>query len=115
MTFDYSRSKATATRLIQNFGALAQFIYDAGTNDITFTAYCVFLPLKQNERTNTTVETQEMNVFVDVTDIREIPEVGSYINRNGDNKATRDLWRISQVEEIRPGDTQLLLKLRVEK
>lgn len=109
---DYSIDQADAVELIEEFGTTLTLTNPSGD---TTKAIGVFLPLSKTDIPNSNTQVQVMNLFIEPTRkvLKRSPEVGDFISR--DKGSDKVVWVAMEVEEIRPGDTVLLYKVRVSK
>lgn len=109
---NYAVNQETAIRLVEQFGE--SLTLTNPTDDVT-KAIGLFLPLTKTDLPNSNTQLQVMNLFIEPSRkvLKRTPEVGDHISRDKGNDKV--VWVAMEVEEIRPGDTVLLYKLRVSK
>jgi len=103
--FDYTRSKALADKLINQFGQELTFTSETGTSydpatgtttstESTYTADVVWLDYNKDEIDGTYVQSGDARLLVAGT-----PKINDRVTRGGVE------WRIVDTEELNPGGT----------
>ena len=111
-TFDYTKMRTVASRLLDKFGADQTLYNHAGTP--TYTVKAVFLPLEtSNTKEDDQIERDIQStvakrcVFYSATSISPVP--GWYITHAGEK------YTIAQITEIQPTSTVLYYDCVVER
>lgn len=109
---DYNDFQELAIEMIHDYGTELTL---TNPSDNVTKAIGVFTALTKNDRPNTNIQQQVMNLFIspDKKVLKRPPEVGDYVDREQAGTTVR--WVIEELEEVQPGDTVILYKARVHK